>query len=235
MKITSLQNDFVKHCTKLSKKKYRDEHNEVLIEGEHLIQEAHAAGIVKKTIGLTEKDDIQITEHIAQKLSNTISGSNQFAVISKPQRALTHADRYLICDGVQDPGNLGTIIRTAHSFGFDAVVVSETCVDEFNDKVIRSTQGSIFHIPVIRMTLDLAITQIKAWNIPVYASYLGENTHNLQDIKTCPIAVVMGSEGSGVSDAVVDLCDGTVKIETSQFESLNVAIASAIICYTLRK
>ncbi|MDE8163038.1 TrmH family RNA methyltransferase [Erysipelothrix rhusiopathiae] len=235
MKITSLQNDFVKHCTKLSKKKYRDEHNEVLIEGEHLIQEANTAGIVKKTIGLTESDDVQITEHIAQKLSNTISGSHQFAIISKPQRELKEADRYLICDGVQDPGNLGTIIRTAHSFGFDAVIVSETCVDEFNDKVIRSTQGSIFHIPVIRMPLDVAIAQIKAWNIPVYASYLGENTHNLQDIKTCPIAVVMGSEGSGVSDAVVDLCDGTVKIETTQFESLNVAIASAIICYTLRK
>lgn len=235
MIITSLQNDFIKHCVKLNKKKYRDEYNEVLIEGEHLIQEAETAGIVKKTVGLSENNDIQITEHIAHKLSNTVSGSSQFAVISKPHYELKKSERYLICDGIQDPGNLGTIIRTAHSFGFDAVIVSETCVDEFNHKVIRSTQGSIFHIPVIRMSLAMAITQIKSWEVPVFASYLGENTHNLQDIQTHPIAVVMGSEGSGVSDSIVDLCDGTVKIETSQFESLNVAIATAIICYTLRK
>ncbi|WP_331835858.1 hypothetical protein [Erysipelothrix piscisicarius] len=85
MIITSLQNDFIKHCAKLNKKKYRDEYNEVLIEGEHLIQEAETAGIVKKTVGLSENNDIQITEHIAHKLSNTVSGSSQFAGISKPR------------------------------------------------------------------------------------------------------------------------------------------------------
>lgn len=235
MHITSLQNDTIKHLTKLSKKKYRDAHAEILVEGEHLIQEAQTAGIVKKTIGLSDYNDIQITEHIAQKLSTTISGSTQFALISKPKYELQKKERYLICDGVQDPGNLGTIIRTAYSFGFDAVILSEDCVDEFNDKVIRATQGSIFHFPVIRMSLDHAIQQLQQWDVPVYASYLGENTYNLQEIKPVPVAVVMGSEGSGVSELVLQLCDGTVKIETSQFESLNVAIATAIVCYTLRK
>lgn len=144
--------------------------------------------------------------------------------------------RYFLCDGIQDPGNLGTIIRTAHSFGFDAIIVSPDSVDEYNDKVIRSTQGSIFHIPVLRMDLTNAITKLKAWNVDVYASALSDDSIGLSNVDASnPVAIVLGSEGAGVSKCIMNQCDGTVKIETSQFESLNVAVASAIMAYHLRK
>lgn len=237
MKITSLQNDYVKHLVKLRQKKYRDEVNEVLLEGEHLRQEILDAKIAHKKIGTTSDNDVVISDHIAEKISTTKSGSTQFTLVEKKKSILDlTGTRYLIVDGVQDPGNLGTMIRTAYSFGFDAIVISENSVDEYNDKCIRSTQGAIFHIPCIRGNLIEIIKKMKDANINVYATYLSDDTLDLSDINMkSSIAVVMGHEGHGVSDEVVAISDNTVKIETSRFESLNVAIATGIVCYTFRK
>lgn len=235
MQITSLNNELIKELVRLHKKKERDLSAAFLIEGDHLIEEAKRSNLKMKTFGLKDCE-VEITEHIAQKLSQTKSGSSVFARVEKPQYELTEGFRYFLCDGIQDPGNLGTIIRTAHSFGFDAIIVSPDCVDEYNDKVIRSTQGSIFHIPVLRMDITDAITQLKAWNVDVYASALTNVSVGLSNLDgSKPIAIVLGSEGAGVSESIMNQCDGTVKIETSQFESLNVAVASAIMAYHLRK
>lgn len=232
--ISSLTNETIKGLVRLHRKKGRDEANAFLVEGEHLLQEAKLANISMKTYGTHGCDEL-IAPHVAEKLSQTKSGSTVFARIEKPDYTLTKGFRYFLCDGVQDPGNLGTIIRTAHSFGFDAVVVSPDCVDEYNDKVIRSTQGSIFHIPVIRMDLLEAITQLHSWNVLVYSSALNDNSKGLSLVEGDRIAVVMGSEGSGVKEEVLLASDDCLKIETSQFESLNVAVASGIIAYHLRK
>lgn len=235
MQITSLNNDLIKELVRLHKKKERDLSAAFLIEGDHLIEEAKRSSLKMKTFGL-RGCDVEITEHIAQKLSQTKSGSTVFARVEKPKYELKKGMRYFLCDGIQDPGNLGTIIRTAHSFGFDAIIVSPDSVDEYNDKVIRSTQGSIFHIPVLRMDLTNAITKLKAWNVDVYASALSDDSIGLSNVDASnPVAIVLGSEGAGVSKFIMNQCDGTVKIETSQFESLNVAVASAIMAYHLRK
>lgn len=237
MKITSVQNDFVKHLVKLQLKKYRDQTNQVILEGLHLRQEVVDAGISFQSIGTDENNDIVITEQIAQKISTTLSGSTIFTLIEKPEYQLKlDGTRYLLVDGVQDPGNLGTMIRTAYSFGFDAVVLSKTSVDEYNDKCIRSTQGAIFHIPCLRMNLEEAILKLQDAGVKVYATHLSDDTLQLTEIKEIPnIAVVMGHEGQGVSKEIIELSNNTVKIETSRFESLNVAIATAIICYSLKK
>lgn len=236
MKITSVNNETIKSLLKLSKKKYRDANGKLLVEGEHLLQEVKASGLNHTTYGIGSEFDVEITDAIAHKLSTTQSGSTLFTVVDKPQHGWPqNGKRFILCDGVQDPGNLGTIIRTAHSFGFDAVIVSNDSVDEFNDKVVRSTQGSIFHMPVIRMSLEDAIARLKGESVSVYATYLGDNTVPLSAVTDNPIAFVVGSEGQGVSDAVLEKCDGTTKIETGNFESLNVAIATAIICYTFRQ
>lgn len=237
MKITSLQNDFVKHLVKLQQKKYRDESEQLLLEGEHLRQEIVNAGLSFQTIGIDETNDIIITPQIAQKISQTKSGSTLFTLINKPTYLLgDDGGRFLLVDGVQDPGNLGTMIRTAYSFGFDAVIISPNSVDEYNDKCIRSTQGAIFHIPCIRMDLLEAIHHLKDRGVRVYATHLSNESTALIDLKLDgPLAIVMGHEGKGVSDEVVNLSDGSLKIETSRFESLNVAIATGIICYYLRK
>ena len=172
MKITSVNNETIKSLLKLSKKKYRDANGKLLVEGEHLLQEVKASGLNHTTYGTGSEFDVEITDAIAHKLSTTQSGSTLFTVVDKPQHGWPqNGKRFILCDGVQDPGNLGTIIRTAHSFGFDAVIVSNDSVDEFNDKVVRSTQGSIFHMPVIRMSLEDAIARLKGESVSVYATY----------------------------------------------------------------
>lgn len=234
--ITSLNNTFIKDLVKLQKKKYRDEKGMTLVEGEHLVEEATKANLVVSTIGESESCDIQITDIIAKKISQTVSGSSIFALIHKKKPEAIEGERILMCDGIQDPGNLGTIIRSAHSFGFDTCVLSKDSVDEYNDKVIRASQGSIFHMNIVRADLPESIQQLEQQGIHTYASYLGDHTLGLSQIDPQqPLAIVLGSEGQGVSDAVLHAAHGTVKIETSQFESLNVAIAAGIICYTLRK
>lgn len=236
MKITSVNNDTIKGLIKLKQKKYRDQSGTFLLEGDHLIQELQNSNLKYETLGLDSSFDIEITEAIADRLSQTKSGSSVFAKVEIPQQTIPEGTRFLLCDGVSDPGNLGTIIRTAHSFGFDAVIMSNDSVDLYNDKVIRSTQGSIFHIPVLRMDLTNAITKLKAWNVDVYASALSDDSIGLSNVDASnPVAIVLGSEGAGVSKSIMNQCDGTVKIETSQFESLNVAVASAIMAYHLRK
>ncbi|HLV49377.1 MAG TPA: RNA methyltransferase [Erysipelothrix sp.] len=235
MKITSTQNEFIKHLVKLNQKKVRDHHHELLIEGEHLIEEAKAANLVKKTLGL-EEADIIIDEIVAKKLSRTQSGSTQFALIKKPTYDFVFGTRILVCDGVQDPGNVGTMIRSAHSFGFDMVILSPDCADAYNDKTIRATQGAIFSIPVHTMDLKQAYETLKKWQIKIYASDVNETSSTLSDVnKNEACAIVMGSEGSGVSNVTKTWADDTLFIETNHFESLNVAVASGIILYVLRK
>ena len=150
MKITSLKNDFVKHLIKLQRKKYRDEHQEFMVEGIHLLEELKKTNLDYQTIGLSDYYDIEITQHIADKISSSKSGYDEFALVKQRKLGIELGQRHIILDGVQDPGNVGTIIRTAHSFGFDGVFLSEDSADHLNEKVIRSSQGAIFHIPIYR-------------------------------------------------------------------------------------
>lgn len=232
--ITSLTNETIKSLVRLHKKKGRDASRSFLIEGDHLIEEAQAAGLEFQTYG-TYDSDILIADHIAEKLSQTKSGSKRFAEVKKMDAVLKDGRRFLMCDGIQDPGNLGTIVRTAHSFGFDALILSTDCVDEYNDKVVRSTQGSIFHIPIIRMNLLEAIKELQSFGVAVYSTALHKQSIGLSSLNQGKLGLVLGSEGSGVSEEVMNASHGFVKIETSQFESLNVAVAAGIICYHLRE
>lgn len=237
MRLTSLNNEFVKHLAKLKQKKYRDETGQVLLEGDHLYREILAANYPHQTIGVDQGCDIVITEAIAKKISSTTSGSTFFTLISKQDTPFdNNQSRYLLVDDVQDPGNLGTMIRTAYSFGFDGVILSQHSVDEYNEKCIRATQGALFHIPCIRMDLVEAIQTLQQNSITVFATYLHDDTIALETLnRESRLGIVMGNEGSGVSPHVLAACNGSVKIETSRFESLNVAIATAIVCYTLRQ
>lgn len=234
MEITSLQNSRVKDWVKLKDKKHRDKSDVLLIEGDHLIEEAKSTGLILETIGLNNSD-ITITEHISQKLSTTKSGSSNFALIKKPVYKNTKGKRILVLDGLQDPGNVGTCIRTAYSFGFDAVYLSLDAADEFNDKTIRASQGAVFHIPCIRQDLKETYDYLNKENVEIYATHVDDKSTLLNTIELKQdIAVVMGSEGQGVSQLTLEKASKTLHIETSQFESLNVAVACGIICYELK-
>ncbi len=235
MRIDTPKNEWIKSLAKLSQKKYRDLSDELLVEGEHLIEEARSAGLLDKVLGV-EEGDVLISESVAEKLSTTKSGSKIFGVIKRPQHTFKEGTRYLVCDRVQDPGNVGTLIRSAYSFGFDGVILSKDSADEYNDKTIRSSQGAVFHISVIREDLDTFIPYLKEKGISVIATHVDNKKQTLSELnKDRPLAIVLGSEGEGVSDAVLSLSDETLHIETSNFESLNVSVAGGIITYALRK
>lgn len=235
MRITSVQNPLIKDLVKLKEKKNRDLSDVILVEGDHLIEEAQKAGLIIKTIGL-ENMDVLISENVAKKLSQTKSGSLNFALVKKQKQSLQFAKRILVLDRVQDPGNVGTCIRSAYSFGYDAIVLSYDSADEYNDKCVRASQGALFHIPCIRMDLEKAYAFFKKNKIQIYATHVDDKSLTLSNLNQDEaMAIVMGSEGKGVSETTLAYKDATLHIETSHFESLNVAVASGIICYMTKQ
>lgn len=238
MEITSLTNAKVKQWSKYKEKKYREQDHMFLIEGEHLIQEAKQAGIIEGIIVEQGKSHVftayptyEVTKDILKKLSDRVSGTWIMAVCHYPVYE-TIGRKVIVLDDVQDPGNVGTIIRTALSFGYESVVLSKYGVDLYNDKLIRSTQGALFHLPIMRGDIVEILHQLKQQGMLIYATAL-QNATSLQQINTrnTDIALVFGNEGVGVSSQVLELSDYRVCIEMQTFESLNVAIAAAICMY----
>lgn len=140
--------------------------------------------------------------------------------------------RLLVLDGVQDPGNVGTIVRTADAFGADGVVLLPGCADLWSPKVVRATMGACFRLPVISCTEEKLTAMLKKENIPLYATALREDTEDLRDVSLKRAAVVIGSEGRGVSARVLNMCEKTLKIPMRErCESLNAAMAAGIVLW----
>ncbi|MEG0528131.1 MAG: RNA methyltransferase [Longicatena sp.] len=242
MEINSLTNARVKQWAKYKEKKHREQDQKFLIEGEHLIEEAHKAGLIdviiveqSHTCKYHLYESYEVTPEILKKLSDSKSGTWVMAVCHYPTLSTEDLGKHIvILDDVQDPGNVGTIIRTALSFGYDSVVLSTHCADVYNEKVIRSTQGALFHLPVLRKDMEEVIQYLQEQHIPIYATAL-ENGKPMSLVeKPSEIALVFGNEGSGVSKRILDCADQKVFIEMETFESLNVAVASGICMYHFR-
>jgi TrmH family RNA methyltransferase len=235
--ISSIQNNLIKDITKLKLKKYRQENNQFLIEGYHLVQEAYSAGLLKQIFYLEEcpyKDieSYQVTETVLKKLSALPSPQGIIGVCILPvKKALS--DKVLILDNVQDPGNIGTLMRSASSFGF-TTIIAENSVDFFNDKVIRSSQGAVFKLNLINTEI---ISFLK--NNRDYSFYVTDLKSDifLEDINftSKKIGVILGNEGMGVSQEILNLVDNKIKIKMQNMESLNVGVAGSIIMYEISK
>lgn len=239
-RIDSTSNQRIKNWAKLLQKKERDKTGFFLAEGDHLIEEALHAGIVD--VILTEHPEqyrfehvIEAPAHVIQKLCASRSGTSSVAVCRIEEPPILSLDRILILDDVQDPGNLGTLIRTAKSFGFDAVVTSENSCDLYNEKVLRSTQGAIFAIPVLRRSLDDYVAFLQKQGVCVVATTLDEAIPMQKMQVKGKMAVILGNEGNGVSAKLQQQAEQRVRIEMSGFESLNVAVAGGILMYQLQK
>ena len=238
--IQSLQNSKVKEWVRLHNKKDRDQKKRFLIEGEHLLEEALKAGCVETIITDEDRPEtgvsvIRVTEGIMKKISGNVSAVHVIAVCRMKEPELRNSSRLLILDGLQDPGNVGTLIRTAVSFGFDGVYLSPDSCDLYNEKTIRSTQGALFHIPVIRTGLSDLVTQLQKEGVTVIASAL-DASENMEDIAPREkMALVVGHEGRGVSKEIQRKADMRLRIEMDGFESLNAAVAGGIMMYRYRK
>ena len=238
MIIASLNNSKVKACSKLKEKKFRDEENSFLIEGDHLVECALNYGVVKEIITTDENYKIPhipvyyVTSSIMKKLSNQVTGTNIIAVCQKiPERQIQ--GNVCLLDNIQDPGNLGTIIRSAKAFGIDTLVLSLDTVDLYNDKVIRASEGLLFGLNIIKSDLKTIIKKLKENNYKIYGTNCKEGLE-LKKVNFAPLsAIIIGNEGRGMKPDLTSLCDEMIHIKIDG-ECINAAVAASIIFYEVK-
>ena len=251
--ITSKENEYVKHVRKLKDKKYRDESHEFIVEGVKLVEEAIQEGmdihkiiicedcvgngsIEQKTLyEIAKFPCLYVTEKVFKIMTDVSSPQGMLAVIHKEEKEEEidfSKDVMLLLDGLQDPGNLGTIIRTADSCGMEQIIVSKDTADPYNPKVVRSTMGAIFRVKIIRVE-DLAktIKNLQKRGIKVLGTSL-QAEKSVYHIDYKKKAYVVGNEAKGVTGEVLEACSELVKIPMiGRAESLNVAVATGVILY----
>lgn len=238
---TSLDNAKIKELKKLQQKKYRDKESFFLIEGEHLVLEAYKKGYLKQLIleiGSTfpiPVDTIYVTKEILSALTQLEAPCSIMGVCRKLEEQ-DLGNRILILDGIQDPGNLGTIIRSAVAFHINTIILSMDTVDLYNTKVVRSTQGLLFHMNIIRKDLREILPSLKEKGYYIYGTKVtyGNQLRTLE--KKDRFVIIMGNEGNGLKEETQDFCDAFIYISMSEVcESLNVGVATSIILYELDK
>ncbi len=234
MIITSVNNKLIKDLMKLKQKKYRQEY--YLVESAHLVDEAIKKGVADLIITCkpvnTDIETIEVSKEVMEKLAFTKTPQSIMARCKKIDNdEMIEGSRYLILDSLQDPGNVGTLIRTALAFGIDQVILSHQSVDIYNDKVLRSMQGAHFHLSCIYRDLKEVIPLLQEKGVTVVGSALenGKDIHLLE--KKEKMAFVLGNEGNGMSQEIIDICDVIGYIPIDTIESLNVAIAGSIMMY----
>ena len=244
MVYTSLENKKIKELRKLKQRKYRDKTNHFFFFLKHLVEEAYQTGCLDTIILLEENQDVVsysdvevmvVTKEIMKVLSDVETPPNIMGVCHKPELS-TGQNKILLLDGVQDPGNLGTIIRSAVAFHVDMIYVGKNSVDVYNPKVIRSSQGMIFKVPIQVVALEEIIPELKKLNIPIIGTKVTGGNRLKSFPKLEKFAIIMGNEGNGVRSEILDLCDQYLYIDMKEdCESLNVAVATSIILYELDK
>jgi len=234
--IESVKNNLIKEVVKLQTKKYREKNAQFIVEGFHLIEEARDAGclelvICKEGISFEFTNTQIVSEKVFSHIKTTESSQGVIGVCNKPNYKDYDNKFVLLVDRIQDPGNLGTIIRSADAFNVDLVVLGEGTVDLYNPKTINSSQGSLFHIPVI---CDNLVDYINQFDGDVYGTSL-QSSKALSDVKfSDKLAFIVGNEGSGVSEELLQKTTQNIIIEMpGQSESLNVGVAASIVLYQI--
>ena len=242
MIITSLENEKIKNYVKLKDRKYRKKTNTFIVEGFHSVLEAYKSGNIIELI--LEQDEalpmdvpcVYVTEEIINKISSLDTPGKVMALCKMNNHDEIKGEKILLLDNVQDPGNLGTIIRSAAAFNVDTVVLSPDTVDIYSPKVIRATQGMFFHMNIVIGEIEKVIDELKLKEVPIYGTRVefGEDVRTLKSKDKIRYALVMGNEGNGVRREILDKCDKYLCIPMNDsVESLNVAVATSIIIYEL--
>lgn len=242
--ITSKSNNLIKKTKKLLKKKYREQ--SYLIEGWHLFEEAEKANTEFLNIFVLEDfaDRVEhmsnvtfVTPEVLKELTDSKTPQGIIAEVAMPILPLANlkAGRYLVLEDVQDPGNVGTMIRTADAAGLDGVLISDKSADIYNQKTLRSMQGSHFHLPVWRTNVYEACETLQNLGVPLIATTLSKDSVDYKTVKhDGNFALVMGNEGNGISDKMTNQADVLAHIiMPGQAESLNVAVATGIVLFSL--
>ena len=254
MVITSKDNEIIKHIRKLKEKKYRDEYNEFIIEGIKMLEEAIQEKAIIKTIiicddcknqgvfsnellyEIAKLNCIYVSEKVFNIITDLTNPQGIMAILEKPENNEKTIDyknkNFLILDNLQDPGNMGTILRTADSLNIKQIIVSKGSADIYNLKVVRSTMGAIFRVKVIESdNLVKTVKEMKKHKINIYATDLSANK-SIYDVTYNKSAIIIGNEANGVSKELLDESSEKIKIPMlGKTESLNAAVATSIILY----
>ena len=237
MYITSTDNQKVKLYRKLNNKKYRDKYNLFIIEGFHNIYEAYDCNMLEELILLEnintnfEVPKLNVSKKVMDyiyKMPSTPKMLGICKILNKEELG----NKIIMLDNVQDPGNLGTIIRSAAAFNFDTVVLSEDCVDVYNPKVLRACEGMVFNVNIVKTDLIPCIKKLLKEDYEVYATSVirGENIANIDSSNK--IACIMGNEGNGIRPEIFKLNLKKIFINMGKkCESLNVGVAGSILMY----
>ena len=241
MLYTSKENQKIKDIKKLYDKKYRKETGLFLIETDHLINEAYKNNLLKELIlleGTPSNLDVEtnyVDEKVMKYITDLSSPSNMLGICYQKEEKQI-GNRVLVLDGIQDPGNLGTIIRSAVAFNVDTIILGDNTVDLYNPKVLRASEGMLFNINIITKNLATFLPTLKKQGYKI----IGTKVTNGKNIKTLEknnkLCIIMGNEGSGIQENILELCDEYIYIDmNNKCESLNVSIATSIILYELDK
>ena len=251
--ISSKDNEQIKYIKKLKDKKFRDETNEYLVEGIKLVKEAIEENVSIKMIVVCEDcsndgsieqnllyeiakyNCIYVTKKLFDSITDVVNPQGILAVVEKGDsidKIDYKEDIILALDGIQDPGNLGTILRTADSANLKQIILSSDCADSYNPKVVRSTMGAIFRMNIITTdNLEKTLQMMRKHKFDVVATSL-EATQSVYDIDYRKKVIVIGNESKGVSKEIQDLADIKVKIPMlGKTESLNASVAASIMIY----
>lgn len=227
--IESVNNEKIKNYAKLKLKKYRDSEGMFIVEGEHLVREAINNGLLLEAFSLDGSMGTQVSSSVMNKLTSLKSAPNVLG-IAKKRTEVFELGNILVLDDLQDPGNLGTIIRSAVAFGIDTIVASTNTVDVYNTKTLRSSEGMFFHINYLVRDLNEFLSNLEGYSIYTTNVTSGEDISSIDIVK--PYAIIMGNEGRGVSMDISKYANKTLYIPIKdKCESLNVAIATSIILY----
>ena len=240
--ITSVNNQTIKYYYSLHQKKMREAEGKYLLEGAHLVEEASKTEVLEVVItsnaALLNKYPgvkyIYVNDAIIAKLSTTKTPQDIIGVARIKKEPLQMKDKLVILDGVSDPGNVGTIIRTSLALGVDTIILSDEAIDLYNEKLIRATQGAFFQAQLYQIKLEELFKTLKEQAIPIIATSLEAKTTLNELPKLDKYALCMGSEARGISKITKDMADLSIIIPLkNQIESLNVATSHAIILYAL--
>lgn len=226
--ITSSSNQLIKDLIKLKSSK----EDKILIEGKDLLDLAYLNNLLDRVI--TTEDDSEfdnidkviVPKFILEKLSNNKSVQSYIGVARLPNITNQLGNKLIYLDGVQDPGNVGTIIRTALAFSYDGVILSKDSASLTNSKVIQSTKGALFSIP---LTNELTLKELKDQGYTIVVTALKDSINYLKTPKFDKFVLVLGNEGQGVKEENISLADAVVRIEMGNIDSLNVAVAGGIL------
>ena len=250
-RITSRRNPLAVRLKRLgTDKKARRAEGRFLCEGVKLVEEALRWGAEVELLAAAEgaalpaglppdTRRVELPAELLDYVSTVDTPQGVLALCRTPETAPPAElppGRYLVLDGVQDPGNVGTIWRTADAFGADAVILVNGCADPFSPKTVRSTMGACFRLPVWESDFDTLAARLKEAGVPLYTTALREDTADVRELDLSRAAVVIGSEGRGVSQQALDLCERTVKIPMRpRCESLNAAVAASVVLWEMAR